>query len=1087
MDKKTIKYLSKLSGYPLSEVDLEIAEEKKAKGEFYEGDKDIERKVVQSIYSRIQVLLSKKLGEQEYDQYGEIVQYDGRNDIDIFSPEAQQIISANQAEFKKALTHTVGIDEALTGLKSGPLKPMQKQFIDNFFKSKGNWGLAFRTGIGKTRTFLEVTKKYLNETPNKIVLISTPLGNLVSQMKKEIAAFDTLSPIVHEIADVRKKIITTADLSDEEYERAAIKYEDKDQLEFDQKLIEEYGNMGRLVIATPQKIEAMLEKGLIDPSMVGLYIIDEGGIGTKAKTGQYSSFKVHDILMRSDGTFRTICADATPTEFEEFSVKFGINKWDFGEDERFSNLHKNRMAVVELNEKQTEIAHQFLDTLKASFLDFNKTLDDEIWQGIPELQFENLAYSDSVQPHLTINQFERLKDIFNSARKEIKNKHLKAKINNSYKALLAYYKTQLIYEALINQSYEVAYGRVYKYLRQATISHYFDNHEKSDLIGELKAKKTLNSWLEMTAIEKSVFSYKMMDLKLIAKIFGINGDPVKRQSAFNALLNEVYGSKLKAEIVTHFGLDPKEFIELNQLQKAKFEVEGLDLDQLAKLFGVLGKPSKSRWSMVKLAVEIFGNTAVHQYIEEQEKQKLEKYVNNRKKRLRQKNNRQKQALPGKFEVEIARKVLRLKQGEHPYASPLAHQALNLKKTVKNGQVEHQKVTKVGEILQKIMSSNLADQQRKKVIVMCDNLSTVNYLNYIANSKWGIKSSIIHGSATSKVKNAARQRYVFRELEKDRIDVVFATSVAERGLDLPNIDTVICYSPSKNVISEYQAIGRMRQGGTMITLCSPGEEFKAFKNNAERREFQEIRKEYIEKQKQELELRDEIGLLKSKFAGKQKNRFFVKEIKEQAPVAVNNLVSERFTLSIFTKPRSSRRKLPSGQMSRPSHTIKAMLYDKSGYIICYYSFSSRKAAYDAYDMLWKLKGKPVIFNGEFKISSNTGEVYLSARDNPHHFEQGIIPCPEEDSDPSALKSNQFATGPYDALPPKILQEYFDNNPDRIPAEPEKTHLHPEVQSHLVQNAKTKPLPGRQTFKKSKKSKYQIREEGGQSTFGDYMDR
>jgi hypothetical protein len=168
-------------------------------------------------------------------------------------------------EVKNRIGKLFGRNEE-TDPKNPLLKPQQAKFIENFFSNQENWGMAFRTGIGKTRTFLEISSRWLEQNPQKMVLISIPVGNLVNQILAEIESFESISHLSRMVVQDHDKLKYPMLENVDMLERLAIITAHQSDEEFRAKVKEFIGRLrNNLVIATPQKIERMLASGKIQP------------------------------------------------------------------------------------------------------------------------------------------------------------------------------------------------------------------------------------------------------------------------------------------------------------------------------------------------------------------------------------------------------------------------------------------------------------------------------------------------------------------------------------------------------------------------------------------------------------------------------------------------------------------------------------------------------------------------------------------------------------------------------------------------------------------------------------------------------
>ncbi|MEM1804209.1 MAG: helicase-related protein, partial [Desulfurococcaceae archaeon] len=67
---------------------------------------------------------------------------------------------------------------------------------------------------------------------------------------------------------------------------------------------------------------------------------------------------------------------------------------------------------------------------------------------------------------------------------------------------------------------------------------------------------------------------------------------------------------------------------------------------------------------------------------------------------------------------------------------------------------------------------------------------------------GIKAEFVHGELSTQ----ERER-ILKDVKEGRIEVIVATTLADEGLDLPNLKSLVLYFPGKSSTRVYQRIGR----------------------------------------------------------------------------------------------------------------------------------------------------------------------------------------------------------------------------------------------------------------------------------------
>jgi len=127
--------------------------------------------------------------------------------------------------------------------------------------------------------------------------------------------------------------------------------------------------------------------------------------------------------------------------------------------------------------------------------------------------------------------------------------------------------------------------------------------------------------------------------------------------------------------------------------------------------------------------------------------------------------------------------------------------------------EHPKIGKIQEIIKDKIKENI----KAKIIVFAQYRETVNKikeeLSKIQNVRPEIfvgQSKKVHGfgeNITTTGLNQKEQREIIRKFSIGEINVLIATSIAEEGLDIPEVNEVIFYEPIPSAIRTIQRRGR----------------------------------------------------------------------------------------------------------------------------------------------------------------------------------------------------------------------------------------------------------------------------------------
>lgn len=136
----------------------------------------------------------------------------------------------------------------------------------------------------------------------------------------------------------------------------------------------------------------------------------------------------------------------------------------------------------------------------------------------------------------------------------------------------------------------------------------------------------------------------------------------------------------------------------------------------------------------------------------------------------------------------------------------------------NNRIEHPKLDKLKEIILK----EISNKPELKAIIFSQYRDTVNKINEILTSL-KIKSKVFIGQAKRKTNGLSQieQQAILREFAQGKINILVATSIAEEGLDLPEVDLVIFYEPIPSAIRKIQRQGRTARlkPGKLIILVT----------------------------------------------------------------------------------------------------------------------------------------------------------------------------------------------------------------------------------------------------------------------------
>ena len=124
-------------------------------------------------------------------------------------------------------------------------------------------------------------------------------------------------------------------------------------------------------------------------------------------------------------------------------------------------------------------------------------------------------------------------------------------------------------------------------------------------------------------------------------------------------------------------------------------------------------------------------------------------------------------------------------------------------------IEHPKLDKLIELVKETISKN----PKGKIIVFAQFRESVRKISESLNKISKIKSKTFVGqSMKGEGKNATglnqkQQKKIIKEFSEGKINALIATSIAEEGLDIPEVNEVIFYEPVPSAIRKIQRAGR----------------------------------------------------------------------------------------------------------------------------------------------------------------------------------------------------------------------------------------------------------------------------------------
>lgn len=141
--------------------------------------------------------------------------------------------------------------------------------------------------------------------------------------------------------------------------------------------------------------------------------------------------------------------------------------------------------------------------------------------------------------------------------------------------------------------------------------------------------------------------------------------------------------------------------------------------------------------------------------------------------------------------------------------------------------EHPKLDK----LLKVIKTEKSIDQNTKIIVFTQFRDTATTISEKINEITGITSKVFVGQAKKDGTglNQKQQKQMLNDFSEGKINILVATSIAEEGLDIPEVNAVIFYEPIPSAIRAIQRAGRTARlkKGKLIILITKGTRDESF--------------------------------------------------------------------------------------------------------------------------------------------------------------------------------------------------------------------------------------------------------------------
>ena len=138
-------------------------------------------------------------------------------------------------------------------------------------------------------------------------------------------------------------------------------------------------------------------------------------------------------------------------------------------------------------------------------------------------------------------------------------------------------------------------------------------------------------------------------------------------------------------------------------------------------------------------------------------------------------------------------------------------------------IEHPKLGKLKEIIEFEFNEN----KNSKIIVFAHYRETGATISKILNQIPGVRASVFIGQ-TKKLSrgistglNQKEQKAIIDKFRNNELNIIIGTSIAEEGLDIPEVSAVIFYEPIPSAIRKIQRAGRTARlsPGKLIILVT----------------------------------------------------------------------------------------------------------------------------------------------------------------------------------------------------------------------------------------------------------------------------
>ena len=142
--------------------------------------------------------------------------------------------------------------------------------------------------------------------------------------------------------------------------------------------------------------------------------------------------------------------------------------------------------------------------------------------------------------------------------------------------------------------------------------------------------------------------------------------------------------------------------------------------------------------------------------------------------------------------------------------------------------EHPKSKALFKIITQFFADESTFFSKSKIIIFTHNRKSAQMINNLFKKNKKIRSEIFIGQNNSKNSKIGltqnEQKEILKKFRNNELNILVATCVAEEGLDIGEVDLIVCYDSGLSPIRLTQRMGRTgrKRNGKVILLLNPGE-------------------------------------------------------------------------------------------------------------------------------------------------------------------------------------------------------------------------------------------------------------------------